>query len=77
MKIEMRWLDREVPSERIHPMTNIADGRPRERVLQFRQEYNGFIGGYNPQGQMPVVPKWGNWQDVPNVSADTPRQEGK
>lgn len=60
MKVELRYIVRD----------------PKELVLQYRQEYNAYVGGYNGP-TIPFVPKWGAWQDVPIVaeSAMSPEKQ--
>lgn len=66
MKVEMRYYT--------HPSMKLMGQDQKEisvvgvTVLQYRQQYNGFQGGYEPGQTIPFVPMWGDWIDVPSVS---------
>ena len=55
--IELRWLDRRVPSERLHPEMNIYPAYPREKVLQYRERH-------------PIEGAWSEWRDVQTVKEE-------
>lgn len=59
--IELRWFDREVKD--LPSYFNIANGRPRETVLQWRD------GNYHDMLRATGEPVWrgSDWTDVPTV----------
>ena len=62
MKVELRWLDREV--QNLHPATN---GWPREKVLQYRQ----LEAVVDASGAFSAIDNtWSKWQDVPTIKDD-------
>ena len=64
--IELRHLDKEIPTERVQPMTNVAHGRPRETVWQYRwREYRTVAGDAN--SVTAAIGEWSDWQDVKTV----------
>lgn len=73
--VELRWLDRRVPDERIHPMMNVFHGKPRETVLQYRQ-WQVRIDASGAITPLPMPITWTDWQDVPTVRSDSGRGEG-
>lgn len=65
--IELRWIER--PESRGVEIFNqhVEWSITLVKVLQFRQQYNAFQGGYDPEKPIPFVAAWSEWQDVPTV----------
>lgn len=59
--IELRWLDRKVMD--LHPMINVVNGHPREKVLQYRL----MMPSVDASGALCPGQGWSAWQDVPAV----------
>lgn len=71
--IELRWVEvDEIPENDATPMASTKrfwpEVGPQYFKLQYRQQVNGFVGGYDPEKPMPFVPTWTAWQDVPSAA---------